>query len=424
MMMRKLTLSLAIVTLTLFAAGASAEDQHAAGDPAASTAKGPADSATPRPEAPVLLRDKELNFLTSTFPLNATYVKKRYGATLPAAVDKAMAKDEEPIAKVIAEFFGTVDRPGLEKIAKTVEAEKANETTKDPRDERYLTLVTRLLWASKLLNGEPSKLPEAQEFNKKFAGEKLDFKSGEFKKVQDKNEEVLSKMRDALNGNTDAKKFLRDNLNRDALLSFADGQRKGGNDKLAKDIVDAVSWNTNGQKFIDVVGPNNQTGRLYLGSKPEEIGPALKAFSEKLGFQGFSLSPTQVEAPAKEWFAGADGKLAIGRPNGVTAPQGPVAKPDAQKGPNSSTTTTTPPPPADGSASAAQVTSFLTSTGQCNKCHAGTGTGSSLKDFKFAKGGKNFSLKEVLSAIDGNATMKNQVSQAAKDQIKKWADLQ
>jgi hypothetical protein len=232
-------------------------------------------------------------------------------------------------------------------------------------------------------------------------------------------------MRDALAGNNDAKKYLRDNVNRDAFLPFIDGQRKAGNEKLAKDLVDAVAWKgEGGQKFVDIVGPNKEAGRLYLGGNAEQAAAALKAFSDKFGgFSNFALAQTQHETPAKEWYAGSDGKLVAGSPINVPIAQ----KPDADKtrtgaavaAAGSIATGSSP----AGALSAAAITNFLTGTASCKGCHQDISfSGSSPRDFKATKNGKSFDLKGLATAIEQNASMKNAVSQSVKDQIKKWAE--
>ncbi len=391
-----------------------------------------------RPVGSSSLKEKELSFLTTLFPnLGRTYLESTYKDTIPAALEKATGKekDETDTSKIMAALFGTIKEDQRDAIAKKVEEERSNELTKttdDKRDTKYVDLLNRLSWAGKSLQGSLVKEPDAQPFLKKFVGEKLDFKSGDFKEIQDQNQGILDAMKKALAGGvtgTEAKKFLRDNLNRDALLPFVDHQLKSGNKAFATNLLDAVSWSQGpgGPKFIDMVGPGGEPQRLFVGNDSAAMANTIKAFStDKGGFFKNALAPTEFSSVAKEWYADNTGKLVKGVPAGattaITAPLagttgGATSTPGtgATGGTGSTATTSAP-------FSVAEAKAIIDSK-NCNQCHAGTkGEGLGTKDFVVKRGAKSYTLTDVVAAIDSDkGGMRSKVPADVQAKLRSWA---
>ncbi len=352
---------------------------------------------------------------------------------IPKGLEKAVKeKDETDTSAMMAIFFGTIKEGQRDTIVKSVEAEREKELKKskeDRRDDKHLDLLNRLFWAGKALQGTLVKDPEAQAFLKKFVGEKLDFKSGDFKKIQEQNEGILAKIKDAIDGNKDSKKYLRDTLNRDALLPFVEHQMKGGNKEFASKLVDAVSWKQtdNGPKFIDMVGAGGEPQRLFVGNNATDFQNAVKAFSERPGGAGFSsnaLAQEPFETVAKEWYADSSGKLVKGVPPGAKSV---ISAPQPNKPQTGSTGAVAQNPTTDAKKSATSVkfdpaaAASLVST-KCASCHAGiTGAGTSATGFMIKKGGDNFTLAEALQKIDANVGgMKTKVGADVQAQLRDW----
>jgi len=340
--------------------------------------------------------------------------RKRQVEPVPVAIAIAMrSKNEKEISAVMAIYFGTINEVQRDKIVTQVEAERTKEkekTTEDRRDDKHVALLDRLYWAGKALQGVLVKDPEAQAFLKAFVGEKLDFTSGDFNKIQAQNETVLAKMKEARDGSKEAKQYLRDTLNRDALLPYIGHGLKGENSEAAAKLVDALSWKQkdNGPKFIDMVGPAGEAQRLFLGTSPQEIASALNAFGKEKGFTN-GLAKERFEIVAREWYADSAGKLVAGVPPGATSSKMRVPPPPHG---------TSPTEPPKVSLTADQAKALIASN--CVKCHTTTTRGDSPANFLVVADGKSYSLKGAMAKVQASATMAP-VDKSVVERLRAWA---
>jgi hypothetical protein len=252
------------------------------------------------------LSKTQVDLISSLFELPEALVKDRYGTTLPEAIEKARSKKdgaanadgiaaEEPIAKILAELVTTRGNDLMKsKVMPKIQEEIKKEEDKDGSEKnRYLDFLKRVLWAGKVIEGEDSAKPEAQAFNKAFRDA--------IKKNQADVKEVMTKVKDALEGNKSAKEYLRDKINRASFPAFLDSQRKAGNEKIVADFAKAVSWNDNGKQVLYLKGKDNQIKTLPIGNTPSDIMSALKDFGDQNGgFQNYALSLYPPATPAPQ----------------------------------------------------------------------------------------------------------------------------
>lgn len=357
------------------------------------------------------------DFATSIFTVGAHLDKVDY---LPwsKALEKAKTeKDETDTSATMAVLFGTVKDDRRDALLKEINEVRSAELKKDKDklDPKYMDLLDRLMWAGKAVTGTLDKSPEAQEFLKKFVGEKLDFKSGDFKKIQDQNEDVLSKIKAAQAGDPTAKAFLRDNLNRGAALAYAKDQVEKGNKAGGAGLLEAVSWKQNGTgpKFIDMVGPGNEPQRLFIGETPADQAAAIQAMGPKLA--NTALAQKQFEKVAKEWWV-KDGKLTPGVPPGAVSAIGVGEEKKITQGAESNNGGGN--QPNAGSFDFKKAEAALTTS--CSKCHgATTVTGSTPGDLKIKMAMKGErSLSAALNAIKTVGGMKDLAGLGS--QIEAW----
>lgn len=353
------------------------------------------DTATTRPENNSRIDTREVDLISDLFDVPREVVQTRYGSELPAAIEQARPVsvggqgEESGTAKIIAELIGTRSNDQLDsKVMPKIEAEMKNELSKDGTDKnRYLDFLKRVFWAGKIIDGKESTKPEAQAFNKEF--------KKAFKDNQDKIKDFYSKVDIAATGNEAAKKDVLNQVNRASVLSFIDSQRKAGNGKDVVNLVKALSSNEGGKKGeIYLKGKDNQVQSLVVGNTSSEILASLKTFSEKNnGFGNFSLSVTPPNALL------TDGTVATTAQGGAT----PTA-------------------PAGGDVNIGTIRSTL--QGNCLGCHGGTVTGTSVKDVRFVKDGKENTLKDIVRALTSISAMQTKVAPAVKSQIQSWAAQQ
>src|SRR5690606_4195778 len=121
--------------------------------------------------------------------------------------------------------------------------------------------------------GDPEKNEASQKYNTSF--------NEAFAKRREKSELIHQKIQEALDGNEQAKKFLRETLTRRSVLAFIDAQRKSGNEKLANDLLDALSIKDGNEKFIDTFASAGEPQRLKLGPTRDSMEAAIQAYSDR-----------------------------------------------------------------------------------------------------------------------------------------------
>lgn len=325
-----------------------------------------------RPTQAAPLTDRELKFISDNFFLSQLTVWNRYSEKIPQAIEKAMKEQsEKESSQVIAELMGMVNKKQAELLLDNAKKEKETESAKKPNggDERYIALMERFVWGAKLFLKSPSKEESAEKYNQEF--------QEAFKGVEAKNQEILEKVKQAADGNDQAKEWLRSNLDQSSLLSFVEGQKKFGNGQLADRILDAVSFKEGKNKFLDM-SLQNETQRLHLGQTQKSVSSTFDKFIEsRRGFNGAvaSFSP-HSSTPMKQWFVDDKGALKTGAPSSfqnTTPPSGSrVSNPNINS-PNNRISST----PSAQAPGVSSVTSNGSSAASakilqtCNKCHAG-----------------------------------------------------
>jgi hypothetical protein len=429
-----------IVTLVLFSTLAIAEEKH---DEAAEAAKSEEQkTAAERPkQKPTSLKPEETKLLSTLFRIPTGSVQELFGgsdpaSSIPKGVDAAMAGDEAPLARIIADLYGTLNRNQADVALGVIEKERSAELDKNPRDGRYVALLDRLFWAGKILDGDPAQSEGSQKYNATF--------EQAFKDRQARTAIIQEKVKEALAGNNQAKDFLRNKVNRKTLMAFIDAQRKSGNGKLANDLLAALAFGgENGQqKFIDFkVG--KETHRLNLGLTPESMEKALALYSEKNGgLHTATITKKPSQNPTRT-FSVKDGKIdsvASAQPatggsrrqasgtktasNGTDSTSKAKDSAETPKGgaPGGGGTPSTgggKPAAGGGSSSggASGLGAFLTKN--CAGCHGEDPVAGA--NGKIKKGDQEYTIAETVKKVNSIKKMREGVPQAVKDQLAAFA---
>ena len=310
-----------------------------------------------RQSQPSLLTDRELKFLSTHFFLSEVTVWNKFSQKLPLAIEKAMkSKEETESSQSIAELMGMINRSQAEKVITEAKKERDSEKAKKPNggEDRYIGLMDRLIWGAKSYTQDPSKEESAEKYNEEF--------TKAFKIVGEKNQETLEKIKQASEGNEQAKEWLRKNLDVNSLLSFAEGQKKYGNGELADRLIDGLSFKEGKNKFLDM-SLQNETQRLHLGTTSDSVTKAFdKLIETRTGFKGALVSFTPFQnTPMKQWFVNAQDEFKSGAP--VSFPQ---VKISAATGVNQSSQTSA----SNTSPGAAQNAASTKISQTCNRCHS------------------------------------------------------
>jgi cytochrome c553 len=367
------------------------------------------------------LTDRELKFISENFFISQLTVWNKYSEKLPKALESAMKdKNESGTSAAVAELMGMINGQQAKRVLENAVQERDKEKEKKPNggDERYIALMERFVWGAKAFIQEPSKEESAEKYNKEF--------NEAFKNVSAKNQEIREKIKQAADGNDQAKDWLRKNLDQSSLLSFAEGQRKYGNKELADRLIDALSFKEGKNKFLDMKTAN-ETQRLHLGQSSTSVSQSLdKFFENKKGFNSAvaSFSPF-TKPPMKEWFVDSNGNFKPGAPANFVAketlPTGgkgsssgatSSSSPSAQAGSSSQTSGTTPGSNASSANAAIQARNTILAT--CRNCH-----GSATFDTAgvFNKDGSARSKTDILDALNNVPEMVQKIPLAKKAKL-------
>ncbi|NBX92063.1 MAG: hypothetical protein EBQ85_02390 [Proteobacteria bacterium] len=352
--------------------------------PHTSTAETEAAGNKKRPSSSEQLSSDELEFLQSGFFRVEESLRERYENSkdhknlfLPAGITAALTApgDESVIAAVLAELAGSLNMKQIEVLmnkGRTLASQIREQTPKD-RDARLLTLAERSEWLAMILRGETpgaESLPLAKD-EKAFERFKQEFLTAQ-KSVNNKNKDILSKIDEAKNGNKDAKKWLRDNLDMKSFTTFLSGQRESGGEKLFEDSAEALVWKDDqGNKYHDFTDPNGRFRRVYVASSPQEHAKAFGDYLQKnkAKLNNWALSPRRLEAGTPEIV-------------NLTSKQAPKPTPSASGAtphPAGPTASSAPTPTPQGNLNQVATAIFRTN---CVDCHVKDGT--PITDFQMA----------------------------------------
>lgn len=370
---------------------------------------------SPRPTQAAPLTDREMDFISDNFFISKLTIESKYAEALPLAIEKAVKDgDESESSKAIAELLGLVNKKQAQRVLENAKKEKTAEVSKKPNggDERYIALMERFVWGAKEFLKDPSKEESAEKYNQAF--------KEAFTNVSAKNNEILEKVKQASEGNEQAKEWLRKNLDQNSLLSFAEGQKKYGNSALADRIIDAVSFKDGKNKFLDMSLPN-ETQRLHLGQTSQSVSTAFDKFIEsRQGFNGAVVAFSPLESPAKQWFVDGQNRFTPGAP-----PARPAATSSLGNRPSGGTSAPTTNPssnlasqaPAQSlpSNSARATTGYQAILRNCNQCHNDSGLSIDGNGI-LTKDGSTRTKAEILEAFSSVRQM-NHMSPAKKAEM-------
>lgn len=378
---------------------------------------GTVDTSPQRQEADIQLSSKAANFIASYFWMPLNKVEEKYAKAMPQAMDKAMQGDESEISPMLAKLMGTLNTKQVERLVLDASQIREEELKKEKRDDRYIGLMDRFIWASlktvpALPDIEKDKKEELQKLGKdeKATAFNQAF-DGDMAKIKAQNDITLEKLKQAGEGNNEAVKWIKENLDQSTLLKWAEGQKKNGNNAAAEKVVDAVALKIGNQKVLDMTN-GKETQRLFLGNDKASLGKALDGLF-KSNLKGFGSSVVSFEphpgVPTKQWFINDKGEFTPGAPAGfvdpatiqletkavATAPKPSTSQPKQNGGGNGG---------GGASPSNANFAKFLAivNTKNCKSCHReGDGvTGTSFSNMTITKVGQSRPLSSFLAKLD------------------------
>lgn len=206
---------------------------------------------------------------------------------LPEAITSALSdpKTEDPIAFIFADLSGSLNLKQISKLKEdSSELAKAiREKEPTDRDLRLLALIERAEWMGHILEGKippPESLPLSSD-EQAFAQFKKAFLA-RHEEVMKKNQELLKAIDEAKNGNKTQKQVVRSRIDFKSLKPYLQGQVDFGNESLAKDLTQAITWKDEAGNFYhDLNNPlGTQPTRVFVSEKPSEN------LSQLLGFLG------------------------------------------------------------------------------------------------------------------------------------------
>ncbi len=394
---------------------------------------GTVDTTKQRAEADIQLSKKAVDFISSYFWMPSNKVEEKYGRKMPQAMDKAMSGDESEIAPMLAKLMGTINTKQAERLILDASEKRAEELKKETRDERYIGLMDRFIWAT--LKTVPT-LPDLDKDKKDELtalgkNEKADAFGKNFDtdmaKIKEQNDITLEKLKQAGEGNKEAVKWIKENLDQTTLLKWAEGQKKNGNTQAAEKVVDAVALKVGNQKVLDMKN-GNETQRLFLGNDKASLSKALDGLFNKSASKGFGSSVVSYEphpgTPNKSWFINDNGEFTAGAPAGFVAPpQQPVSNIQPSTTATASTNkgaTSTATPSQNSNANFSKFMAIVQSK-NCKSCHLeGDGfSGTSFSNLQIKKLGKPRQLSSFMKEVDG--FMKGVFSDEERAQLKQYA---
>lgn len=264
-----------------------------------------------RPPVTDTLTPDEFLFLTKGFFRAEDSIQTRFNDKsekpeffLPEAITSALSepKKEDPIALIFADLSGSLNLKQISKLKEdSMELAKAiREKEPTDRDLRLLALIERAEWMGHILEG---KIPPAESLplpsdEQAFAQFKKSFLV-HHEEVMKKNQELLKAIDEAKNGNKTQKQVVRSRLDFKSLQPYLQGQVDFGNESLAKDLTQAITWKDEAGNFYHDLNdsPGTQPTRIFVSEKPSEN------LSQLLGFLGgksgtTSNGPLTVKAKA------------------------------------------------------------------------------------------------------------------------------
>jgi hypothetical protein len=288
-----------------------------------------------RPSVIPELKYEDTKLLGYYFGWPERLITERFNEALPAALKGSMAdKQGAALSKIFAELYATQSHDDVKSLVARAELLKA-EREKNDKDTQLNSasnhMIERMVDAGKwLLNDNSGKnTPERKEFLTQF--------ESDWNERIKKNEEVIAYRDKAIDpqntdaGRLEAKKWLRENVNRDQVMAFIDRQLKNGKDGEAAKWFKAMAWK-DGDQYVADFKNNGKDVRFYAGKSDQEIAKNLAGYEGKspdnAGLFGINFNKEQHTAEAKEFF-GRDGKIEEGRPDGVKLPS--WLKPDPSK---------------------------------------------------------------------------------------------
>jgi mono/diheme cytochrome c family protein len=240
----------------------------------------PTSTSTPAPQAtpghPIESSgDAEIDAIEAAishyFNVPATYLKANYQEKLREAIAKAKRGDDSALAKLLAEFFSTLDETRLTALSDTLKTQ----VPATPNGTLKLVL-TRLQWAAKRLRPHLASLASVQpeiRFTDPFLAE--------FLRLQERNRrEFYGLLNDAAQHPDRVRAELLNGRKWDpaVLMSFLTHL---GDSHLQNQLLGDIAFLKNGQYYLELVRDRDGApARLPLGSDKNQLAQKLAAFSQ------------------------------------------------------------------------------------------------------------------------------------------------
>lgn len=341
-----------------------------------------------RPAAPETLPNDIVQFLQKWVNPSESYLRSQFRITptlnmgLAAALEKAIAGEEDPVAAIISEFLGQLGEPqlrALKDVPSNAQARTCGQP-EPPNSARLDSLIIRMKWAAKRALGiQDTVRPKCVTPEDKFVASFDKF----WTETQKYNEKVHALKKKALEGDANALAELKTLVDPGALPGFLQQQATGNGqqgDQVVGDFGKLFFETVNGKQFANLNhGDGAKSARVEFGSDPGKFGAVIRelAADPNVGPLGqFTLSPTAAPGARQIVPRVLGGSGA--QPPTTTTTTPPGNGPTPTPTPTGSTTT----PPSGGDAAKAKAILVA----KCGECHGPNGSrykNANLPDGKF-----------------------------------------
>lgn len=276
---------------------------------------------------------KHVYLLSAVFKRPISALEREYKEELPIALQAAVKnKDESKISPILAELFTTITDDQKRQLIQVAEKIRQVKEDEETTDAEAIALLDRLIWGAKGLIKDPLDKNEKNiAFLKNLLGDPEatgDAQKGAFQLAVDSKQDILAAIKTANDPDTNdktrklAKKFLRKELSRDAIMAYIEGQLASGNKEAALDLASAVSWTDpkSGQRFLEFFNGEGAE-RLYLGQDRDTMQAALEKYSkDKGGLHTAILAKDEHKKIRPKEYVATEHGLEEGRPAVTTGP--------------------------------------------------------------------------------------------------------
>jgi len=330
-----------------------------------------------------VISPRELEQIVTGFGTNEAFVRGRWDAKLPAALDASRKdKKEEDVAAIFAKLTGLVNGEQMKKLGEQANTSAGNI---DSQENRYAELLKHMVWTKEIFF--PSEKKDSLKF--KAEGEEFEkYKKAFLEKWEEqkkKNDEFHDLLKDA-SGDDKAKKdkaveALRTKYDPKALLSFIEAQAKSGNKEVADKLGVALGLSENATNFLDAVNKNGDKVRIIFDKEnPPSVALAKFAEESKTPVSQLTFSPTKHDKPGITFTPGKEAGKGITQDSSATKVESSGAAAKTTEAGNSGNAGSrgnnggakqTKPEVDIGTAKGVAAIALLTAEKSCASCHSG-----------------------------------------------------